>query len=79
MNIFRTTKDFILEDNLKIIYFDNKINIVNYKKITGFDSNKIIVDCDTKLVIISGNNLVITKLLLDELLISGEIDKVEFR
>lgn len=79
MNIFRTTKDFILEDNLKIIYFDNKINIVNYKKITGFDSNKIIVDCDSKLIIISGNNLVITKLLLDELLISGEIDKVEFR
>lgn len=79
MGILKTTKDFILERDLKIIYFDNKINIVNYKKITGFDSNKIIVDCDSKLIIISGNNLVITKLLLDELLISGDIEKIEFR
>lgn len=79
MGIIKTTKDFILENSLKIIYFDNKINIVNYKKITGFDSNKIIVDCESKLIIISGNNLVITKLLLDELLISGDIEKLEFR
>lgn len=79
MGLFRDTKDFILENKLKIIYLDNKINIVNYKSVTGFDSNKIIVDCDTKLIIISGNNLVISKLLLDELLISGNIEKVEFR
>ena len=79
MNLFREAKEFIMENNLKIIYVNNKINIVNYKSVTGFDSNKIIVDCDTKLIIVSGSNLVISKLLLDELLISGDIDKIEFR
>ena len=79
MNLFRDTKNFILENNLKIIYTKSKINIVNYKSVTGFDSNKIIVDCDEKLVIVSGSNLVISRLLIDELLISGNIEKVEFR
>lgn len=79
MNLFRDAKEFILENKLKIIYIDNKINIVNYKSVTGFDSNKIIIDCGSKLIIVSGNSLVISKLLLDELLISGNIEKVEFR
>lgn len=79
MNLFRDAKEFILENKLKIIYVDNKINIVNYKSVTGFDSNKIIIDCGTKLIIVSGTSLVISKLLLDELLISGNIEKVEFR
>ena len=79
MSLFRDAKEFILESKLKVIYIDNKINIVNYKSVTGFDSNKIIIDCDTKLIIVSGNNLVISKLLLDELLISGNIEKIELR
>lgn len=78
MNL-KTAKNFILENQLKIIYIEDKINIVNYKNVTGFDSNKIIIETDTKLVIVSGENLVISKLLLDELLISGNIQKVEFR
>ena len=79
MNLFRDVKDFILENKLKIIYMNNKLNIVNYKSVTGFDSNKIIIESETKLIIISGSNLVISKLLIDELLISGDIEKVEFR
>ena len=79
MNLFKDAKDFILENKLKIIYMNDKLNIVNYKSVTGFDSNKIIIDCDTKLIIVSGNNLVISKLLIDELLISGDIEKIEFR
>ena len=79
MNLFRDAKDFILENKLKIIYMNNKLNIVNYKSVTGFDSSKIIIESETKLIIISGSNLVISKLLIDELLISGDIEKVEFR
>lgn len=79
MNLFKDARDYVFENKLKLIYMDNKLNIVNYKKVTGFDSNKIIIQCDSKLVIISGNDLVISKLLLDELLISGDIEKVEFR
>ena len=79
MNLFRDAKEFIFENKLKVIYIDNKVNIVNYKSVTGFDSNKILIDCDDKLIVVSGSNLVISKLLIDELLISGSIEKVEFR
>jgi len=78
MNLFRDVKEKLCENNLKIIYMENKLNIVNYKSVVGFDSNKIVVDCGD-LVIVSGTDLVISKLLLDELLISGKIEKVEFR
>jgi sporulation protein YqfC len=79
MNLFRYAKDYILEDELKIIVKEGKVNIVNYKNVIGFDNNKIIVDCNKILIIVSGNSLVISKLLLDELLISGNIEKIEFR
>ena len=70
---------YILENQFKMIYLSNKLDIVNYIDISHFDSNKIIIDYNEGSVLISGKSLVVSKLVSDELLIEGSIDKIEFR
>lgn len=72
-------RNYILESDFKIIYLTNKLNIVNYSDISHFDNNKIIINYSDGSVLIGGNNLVVSKLLKDELLIEGSINKIEFR
>ena len=72
-------RNYILENEFKIIYVSNKLDIVNYSDISHFDNNKIIINYKDGSVLISGKSLVVSKLLKDELLIEGSIDKLEFR
>lgn len=72
-------RSYILENKFKITIIENKVSIINYLEIDAFDENKIVIRYKEGIVVISGNNLIISKLLDDELLISGDILKVEFR
>ncbi len=70
-------RTYILETDFRINIVNNKVNIVNYEEIDHFDSNKIIVRHNRGRVIISGNNLIVTRLLKDEILIEGKIKLIE--
>ena len=66
--------DRYLEDkNYEIIIKENKVNIINFKEIIDFSSSKITLRCDNKIINIEGKNLIIGKMLDDELLITGSI------
>lgn len=71
-------RNYVLENNFKMIYLNNKLNVINYQAIEHFDNNKIMIKVD-KLLVIEGKNLVVTKLLEDEIQIEGSIKKIEFR
>ena len=79
MNIINGIRSYILDSDLKITIVNNKINIVNYKDIGHFDSNKIVVKVDVGEVIIKGNELVVSKLMSSEILITGNFSNIEFR
>lgn len=72
-------RDYVLEEKFKIIYLDKKIDIVNYIKVEHFDSNLITVSYKDGYVNVIGTKLVIKRLLKDELVISGHIEKIELR
>ena len=72
-------REFILDNEFRISIYKNKINILNYSEIDHFDDSKIIVRFSDGTVIIKGNNLIISKLLDDELLISGNVISLEFK
>lgn len=76
---FNDIKEYMLEEKFKIVYFDKKINIINYLKVEHFDSNKISISYKDGIINILGTKLVITRLLKDELVISGFIEKLELR
>lgn len=76
--MFRKILDTIKDETLKITVLKGQVDIINYKEIVSFDDNKIIVDCEEMIVNIIGNNLVINRLLDDEVLVMGEILRIEF-
>lgn len=77
--MLRDLRNYILEKDFRINYVKNKLNIVNYETIDHFSDNKVIVRYDGGIVIIKGENLIISKLLEDEVLISGIIINIEIK
>ncbi len=72
-------RSYFLDEKFQLIYLANQIDIVNYQEIDSFDEEKIRIRYQDGLLVLSGNNLSINKLLEDEILISGDIQKIEFR
>lgn len=79
MNIINGIRSYINDSDTKLTIFNNKINIVNYIDIGHFDNNKIVVKLKNKDIIIKGKELVVSKLINDEILITGEFNNIEFR
>jgi len=79
LNIIDGIRSYVVDSELKITILNTKINIVNYKDIGHFDSNKIIIKGENKNVVISGKELVVSKLMNEEILITGNFDNIEFR
>ena len=72
-------RTYINDKELKLTILKNKIDIVNYTDIGHFDSNKIVVKTNFKTIIVTGNDLVVSKLMKDEMLITGDFNNIELR
>ena len=72
-------RKYLLENDFKMTLTDGNVNILNYQEISVFDDNHIIIKSNSKFITILGNNLIITKWLDDEILVNGEITKIELR
>ncbi|MBR2708108.1 MAG: YabP/YqfC family sporulation protein [Bacilli bacterium] len=77
--MLKDLRNYILENKFKINIYDNNIDIINYIEIEHFDDKIIIVKYEKGIVTVKGDNLIITKLLEDELLINGQIRNIEFK
>lgn len=71
--------EYLLDSKFKIIITDSYINVINYKELISINSNNIILKYNNGSINIKGNDLLITKLLDEELLIKGNINNIEFR
>ncbi len=78
MKLFDRIDNYITEYKYKVIIVDNSVNIINYKKIIEFTDNVIKVESKDRITIVKGSNLVISKMLSDEILITGKIYSIEF-
>ena len=78
MNIHKF-RSYLLEDTFVMNVFKNKIEISNYIDIGHFDINKIIIKYDLGEVVIKGDDLIISRLMKDSILIKGNINNIELR
>ena len=69
--------DYIKDDKFKINYVNNSVNVVNYDKILEIENEVIRIIKENKLILIKGQDLKLTKLLDNEILITGLINKIE--
>lgn len=79
MKLINDFREYIKNDEFVINIYQDKINIVNYTSIGTIENNKISINGNNKNVLIIGEKLALTKLLNDEILISGVIKKIELR
>ena len=79
MSLVNKVRNYILEEEFKINILKNRINIANYDSIGHFDSNKVIIYYEDGMITVTGNDLVVSKLMEDEVLISGTIKNIELR
>lgn len=75
--MLKKLKNFIEDSDFSISIYKNKINIINYKKIVSLSSNDVSVILDDSKIKITGKNLSLMKLLDQEILILGNINKIE--
>ena len=69
----------VYDNKCKLVIESNYLDIVNFEKILVFESDNIIIKTKENLLKITGNELLITKSYDEELLIKGNIKKIEFR
>lgn len=76
--LFRLIDDYTTEKTFKIIYKIDSLNVVNYTKILDFSSTLISFSYKKTSYYVEGENLVISKMMEDEILITGDIRKISF-
>lgn len=72
MKILNNIRNYIGEDDFRMVIYSDKLNVINYDKLDEINTNKIIVEKGSK-ISIEGKNLEVVKLLKNEVLIKGKI------
>ena len=78
MKLTRMIDDYINDRKYSMIYKNNKLDIINYSEIIDFTSSLISIRHEDKVYHIEGNNLVISRMMENEILITGEIKVITF-
>jgi sporulation protein YqfC len=76
MRLISKLDRYLENKNYEIILKDSSVNIINFSEIIDFSMNKISVRCDNKIINVEGKNLIISKMLDDELLVTGNISNL---
>lgn len=76
MKLVDRLEDYLYDNEYKIIVKKNQVYIVNYDEIIDFSLNKISVKYRNKIFVIEGTNMVISKMLDNEILITGNISSL---
>ena len=72
-------RNYLFEEEFHLNVFPDKVDVLNYKTIGHFDSEKVLLIGEEKMVVIKGKHLVVSKLMKEEVLITGTIESIEFR
>lgn len=78
MKLTKMIDNYINDRKYSMIYKNNKLNIINYTEIIDFTSKLISIKHNDNIYHIEGENLVISKMMENEILITGNINKVTF-
>lgn len=70
-------REFIDNEEFKLTLLKDRINVVNYSELLQINNKEMILKSTDSKIFIHGNNLVLSKLLDDEILITGEINSIE--
>ena len=70
-------RDYIRDDEFRLTIFKDRLHIIYYLEILTLSNKHISIDTGDNLIVIKGENLILNKLLDNEILITGKIYTVE--
>ena len=70
--------NFLYDKNYFINIYDEYIHVFNYQELVSLSTEKIVLKLEEFKLNIMGSELFITKMLPNEVLIKGNVSKVEF-
>lgn len=69
--------DFVSDNEFRFTVYENKFNALNFKRILSLEDNYISILSNNKKITITGSDFILIKLVKDELLVKGNIQKIE--
>ena len=78
MKIFDKLDRYLVESEYKVTIKNDKVHIINYTEIIDFSSTKIVIKYNKGTMTINGLNLVVSKMLEEELLVTGKITSLVY-
>ncbi len=75
--MFNRVKEYINDNEFRLTIFEDRVYAINYLKIISLEDERISFLTAKGKIVIKGRNLRLSKLLDDEVLISGYVTNVE--
>lgn len=75
--MLKDLREYINSKEFEMNIFKNKVNIINYRRIISISPTSISIQVPSQRVFIMGSNLSLKKMLDDEILITGTVQKIE--
>lgn len=70
-------RKYIVDDEFRLIFFNEQIYTINFDKILELNDENITIRSKNRLFVIKGNTLSLRRLLDSEILISGKVKSIE--
>ena len=79
LKLFDKLDRYLVDNSNKVTIEKDRVHIINYIEIVDFSRDKVIVKYSDGLIILIGHDLVVSKMLDDELLIMGKLFSIEYK
>ena len=76
MKLFNYLDRYMVDDLFRVVITNGCVDIVNYDEIIDFSSKEVSVKYDRGVVVVKGDDLVVSKMMDDEVLIKGNVKSV---
>ena len=70
-------RNYIMDNEFRMTFFENRIHIVNYQELISLGTEKIKIQSPHFQVVLLGENLTLSKLLDQEIMIHGKLIRME--
>ena len=77
MRLFNYLDRYLVDNEYKITIYSDKIHIMNYLEVEDFSDTRVVVRYDKGVSVLVGTNFVVSKMLDDELLITGNLISIQ--
>lgn len=78
MRLFDKLDRYLVDNEYKVTIEKDRVYIINYVEIVDFSSTRVVVKYRDGVTVLEGLNLVVSRMMDDELVIEGKLKSIEY-